>query len=193
MLKKYLPIGLLVATMLASQLSAQQSSNKPTPAAKPVTANAATDGITDRMVELKVASQTVKADPVVLTNQMMLVFMERMKTGNLKEARDIANDPAAERNQRRLAIAFLLEQYVKHFHQAGPVFFLLAIRQDNRYHLFACGFQRTGQHRQIQRGDHRISNDGCALARDMRGNQLGMAEQRLTDFNRVTAFAEFHL
>lgn len=92
MLKKYLPIGLLVATMLASQLSAQQSSDKPAPAAKPATANAATDGITDRMVELKVASQTVKADPVVLTNQMMLVFMERMKTGNLKEARDIANE-----------------------------------------------------------------------------------------------------
>ncbi|HNS08646.1 MAG TPA: hypothetical protein PKN29_03040 [Candidatus Ozemobacteraceae bacterium] len=92
MLKKYLPIGLLAAAMLTSQLSAQQSSGKPAPAAKPATANAATDGITDRMVEVKVASQTVKADPVVLTNQMMLVFMERMKTGNLKEARDIANE-----------------------------------------------------------------------------------------------------
>ncbi len=92
MLKKYLPIGLLAAAMLAGQLSAQQSPDKPTPAAKPATANAATDGITGRMVEIKVASQTVKADPVVLTNQMMLVFMERMKTGNLKEARDVANE-----------------------------------------------------------------------------------------------------
>ncbi len=92
MLKKYLPIGLLAAAMLAGQLSAQQSSGKPAPVARPAAANAATDGITDRMVPIKVASQTVKADPVVLTNQMMLVFMERMKTGNLKEARDIANE-----------------------------------------------------------------------------------------------------
>ncbi len=92
MLKKYLPIGLLAVAMLTSQLSAQQSSDKPAPVAKSAAANAATDGITDRMVPIKVASQTVKADPVVLTNQMMLVFMERMKTGNLKEARDIANE-----------------------------------------------------------------------------------------------------
>lgn len=40
----------------------------------------------------KVATATKPVDPIVLTNQMLLVFMERMKTGNLKEAREIADE-----------------------------------------------------------------------------------------------------
>jgi tetratricopeptide (TPR) repeat protein len=39
-----------------------------------------------------VASGTAKADPILMTNQMMLVFMERMKSGNLNEAREVANE-----------------------------------------------------------------------------------------------------
>lgn len=40
----------------------------------------------------KVASATRQVDPVVMTNQLMLVFMERMKNGDYKEAREIVNE-----------------------------------------------------------------------------------------------------
>jgi len=81
MLKRYLPVCMLSAMIFAGPVFAQQSS-------KPANADASAG----RKVELQLATQTVKVDPVVLTNQMMIVFMERMKTGNLKEARDVANE-----------------------------------------------------------------------------------------------------
>ena len=40
----------------------------------------------------KIASASRKLDPVLMTNQLMLVFMERMKNGDYKEAREIANE-----------------------------------------------------------------------------------------------------
>lgn len=77
MLKKYLPLCLLAVAILTDGAIAQQPA--PVPAA---TATVAAKPIN--------ASSTAKVDPVVMTNQMMLVFMERMKSGNLKEARDVA-------------------------------------------------------------------------------------------------------
>lgn len=80
MLKKYLPFCLLAVLALTNVAGAQQpaAADKPAPA---TVAPAKTN-----------ASATAKVDPVVMTNQMMLVFMERMKSGNLKEARDVANE-----------------------------------------------------------------------------------------------------
>lgn len=40
----------------------------------------------------KIATATKQVDPVVMTNQLMLVFMERMKNRDYKEAREIANE-----------------------------------------------------------------------------------------------------
>lgn len=40
----------------------------------------------------KIAAATKQVDPVVMTNQLMLVFMERMKNRDYKEAREIANE-----------------------------------------------------------------------------------------------------
>jgi tetratricopeptide (TPR) repeat protein len=40
----------------------------------------------------KVASATKQVDPVVMTNQLMLVFMERMKNKDYKEAREIVKE-----------------------------------------------------------------------------------------------------
>ncbi len=40
----------------------------------------------------KVASASKQVDPVLMTNQLMLVFMERMKNRDYKEAREIANE-----------------------------------------------------------------------------------------------------
>ncbi len=167
MLKKYLPIGLLAAAMLAGQLSAQQSSGKPAPAAKPAAANAATDGITDRMVPIKVASQTVKADPVVLTNQMMLVFMERMKTGNLKEARDIANEMVfgSEKLQDTDQKVF------KSFHSAMEM------------ELFKLLEQRSGSKREIDWVEQPISDGYYFLA--ILDFQEGKHEEALTNLQKA--------
>ncbi|MDD3000079.1 MAG: hypothetical protein PHV05_13535 [Candidatus Riflebacteria bacterium] len=72
--KKHLPLCLLIASFFAGNLMAQQ----PT-AQQPV-----------KTQPQKTASGTAKVDPTAMSNQMMLVFMERMKAGNLKEAREIA-------------------------------------------------------------------------------------------------------
>ncbi|GAB4283025.1 MAG: hypothetical protein Kow0029_28880 [Candidatus Rifleibacteriota bacterium] len=40
----------------------------------------------------EVASSSKAVDPILMTNQMMLVFMERMKSGNLNEAKEIAEE-----------------------------------------------------------------------------------------------------
>ncbi|HOI89532.1 MAG TPA: hypothetical protein PLK28_03355 [Candidatus Rifleibacterium sp.] len=167
MLKKYLPIGLLAAAMLAGQLSAQQSSGKPAPVAKPAAANAATDGITDRMVPIKVASQTVKADPVVLTNQMMLVFMERMKTGNLKEARDIANEMVfgSEKLQDTDQKVF------KSFHSAMEM------------ELFRLLEQRSGSKREIDWVEQPISDGYYFLA--ILDFQEGKHEEALANLQKA--------
>lgn len=167
MLKKYLPIGLLAATLLAGQLSAQQSSGNPAPVAKTAAANVATDGITDRMVPIKVASQTVKADPVVLTNQMMLVFMERMKTGNLKEARDIANEMVfgSEKLQDTDQKVF------KSFHSAMEM------------ELFRLLEQRSGSKREIDWVEQPISDGYYFLA--ILDFQEGKHEEALANLQKA--------
>ncbi len=93
MIKKYLPVCILTAALLTSNLGAQQPANptQPVESAQP-TSKSGKVAVTGREVTVQVASQSAKVDPVVLTNQMMLVFMERMKTGNLKEARDVADE-----------------------------------------------------------------------------------------------------
>lgn len=75
MFKKYLPLCLLAACALNSVAVAQT---------KPV-ATATTE------TAIK-ADKTTPTDPMVMANQMMIVFMERMKAGNLKEAMEIADE-----------------------------------------------------------------------------------------------------
>jgi tetratricopeptide (TPR) repeat protein len=142
MMKKYLPVCLLTATMLAGSLGAQQAVN-PTQSSKP-----ASSAHQSRKVEVQVASQTAKVDPVVLTNQMMLVFMERMKTGNLKEARDIADE-----------MVFGNEKFVdtdrkvfKSFHSAMEK------------ELFLLNEQRSGGSREVEWVEQPISDGFYFLA-----------------------------
>ncbi len=88
MMKKYLPLCLLAACALNGVAVAQSAAPAAKPAVKPAakTAAPATASAT-----VKVAKE-VKTDPMVMANQMMIVFMERMKAGNLKEAREIAQE-----------------------------------------------------------------------------------------------------
>ncbi|MDN5280747.1 MAG: hypothetical protein PWR01_4712 [Clostridiales bacterium] len=64
MIRKFFITAVLIAVVFTSVLSAQT----------------------------RTASATREIDPVVMTNQMMLVFMERMKSGALKEAREVAEE-----------------------------------------------------------------------------------------------------
>ena len=82
MLKKYLPLSLLAASILTNGAFAQQSA--------PVTQIASASVAAVAPAKPGNASATVKMDAVMMTNQMMMVFMERMKSNNLKEARDVA-------------------------------------------------------------------------------------------------------
>ncbi|EKD80930.1 MAG: hypothetical protein ACD_39C02088G0002 [uncultured bacterium] len=114
MTKKYLPLCLIAALFVSNSLSAQTASPKKTPAktsnpgspanptqnaaqpattkaspAKPAPAKSAAVPTIQRTASGTV--DTSKIDPIKLNNQMMMVFMERMKAGNYPEAREIAN------------------------------------------------------------------------------------------------------
>ncbi|HAE37079.1 MAG TPA: hypothetical protein DCG57_00390 [Candidatus Riflebacteria bacterium] len=103
MTNKCLSLCLIAALFVSSSLTAQTA----TPAKKPATttkkaaqpagtkaspakpASAQTGPAIPRTASGTV--DTAKIDPIKLTNQMMMVFMERMKAGNYPEAREIAN------------------------------------------------------------------------------------------------------
>ncbi|EKD81505.1 MAG: hypothetical protein ACD_39C01777G0002 [uncultured bacterium] len=104
MIKKYLPLCLIAGLLVSNGLLAQTASPKQAPATPAATAKPATTtkkaaqpaGAKATTVPAipRTASGTVdatKIDPIKLTNQMMMVFMERMKAGNYAEAREIAN------------------------------------------------------------------------------------------------------
>lgn len=137
MLKKYLPVCALSALIFASPVFAQQTSK-----------SAKAGDSTGRKVDVQLATQTVKVDPVVLTNQMMLVFMERMKTGNLKEARDVAIEMIFDHEK----FQDTNDKVYKSFHSAME------------RELFALLEQRNGSKRGIEWVEQPISDGFYFLA-----------------------------
>ncbi len=100
MINKYLPVCLAAAMLVGNILVAQTagSTTKPAsskaPAKQGELANPTAKSVKPVPAVKKTASGTVdvsKIDPVKLNNQMMMVFMERMKAGNFAEAREIAD------------------------------------------------------------------------------------------------------
>jgi len=81
MMNKYLPICLVVALLTGNGLCAQT----PAATAKPAKASPAIKMTASGTIDVS------KIDPIKLNNQMMMVFMERMKAGDYAEAREIAN------------------------------------------------------------------------------------------------------
>ncbi len=78
-MRQFMHLLICCSLVAASPLAAQTPPAKPAQAA-PVTAPATP------------ASETAQANPVVLSNQMMITFMERFKAGNFAEARKIVDD-----------------------------------------------------------------------------------------------------
>ena len=95
MTKNYLPLCLFATLLVSNSLFAQNAEPKKSPAKTVKQSAQPAPGKTEAVpVAGKTATSSVdvrKIDPIKLTNQMMMVFMERMKAGNYAEAREIAN------------------------------------------------------------------------------------------------------
>ncbi len=89
MIKRYLPLCLIAALTINGASFAQKAAPDQKPAGKPAKAEVK-PAKTDTAAVVK--TEAKKVDPIVMTNQMMLVFMERMKSGNLDDAREVANE-----------------------------------------------------------------------------------------------------
>lgn len=87
MIKRYLPLCLIAALTINGASFAQNATSGQKPADKP-----ASTEVQPAKADTSVKPEPKKADPIVMTNQMMLVFMERMKSGNLDEAREVASE-----------------------------------------------------------------------------------------------------
>ena len=149
MTRKILSACFLSAVLLTGNLIAQQPANPTQNATSPVPASQKVKPTaTGRTVDIQVASQTAKVDPVVLTNQMMLVFMERMKSGNLKEARDVADE-----------MVFANEKYVDTDQKVHRSFHSAMEKE-----LFALYEERAGRKRQIEWVDQPVSDGFYFLA-----------------------------
>ncbi len=89
MIKRYLPFCLIAGLVCGGAAFAQKaSSTQPSPAA----GKAQTDSVAVTTEKAKTESASAPSNPVLLANQMMIVFMERMKAGNFKEAREVAEE-----------------------------------------------------------------------------------------------------
>ncbi|MBU1109058.1 MAG: hypothetical protein KKB51_20435 [Candidatus Riflebacteria bacterium] len=100
MTKKYLPLCLIAGLLVSNSLWAQKSDvqKNPTQKVKKAAQPAPTKTVVAKEKAAPVVGRTAsgavdvsKMDPLKLNNQMMMVFMERMKSGNYPEAREIAN------------------------------------------------------------------------------------------------------
>lgn len=101
MMKRYLPFCLIAVLACNSASFAQKASSGKKKSKKPVQTQPQNPTQTQEIKQTQPVAEPVvadakapakKMDPVLMSNQMMLVFMERMKTGNLDEAREVANE-----------------------------------------------------------------------------------------------------
>ena len=109
------------------------------------------------------------------------------------EAGEISDNTTAQRDQRGLALATMRYQRVKNGPQRLPVLVLFAGRDHHPYHFNAGIVQGTGKRIKIKRRHHRIGDDGCAMLRQMPGNQVFIGEQVGTDENGIAAFRQLDL
>ncbi len=107
-----------------------------------------------------------------------------------REPGHVADHPAAQRDQRGLALGALGQQRIENQVQRFPVLVCFAVRQHHLRHRHPAGFQRRRQLRQIQRRHRGIGHDHHALLRQMRQDQPGLAQQAGADVDGVGAVAE---
>ena len=106
------------------------------------------------------------------------------------ETGEIADHAAAQRDDRGIALAALLDQGVKDLIERLPALVGFAVGQRDRDHADPAPFQRAPQRREIERGDGGVGDDHRPLLRQPLHDQLGPAEQARADVDRVAAAAQ---
>ena len=110
-------------------------------------------------------------------------------TGRSKPCK-IAHYPAAQSNDRGLALTSVRQQCVENRIQRLPVLVLLAIRQHDRNDLHACAAQHCAEPFKIKRGDRDVSDHGNLALRQMWQEQVGTREQGFSNMDRVSSLAQ---
>ncbi len=144
--------------------------------------------LAERMVDRRLATD----GRIDLCEQCRRHLDERhaAQIGRRGETRQVADDAAAERDQRRLALAARAEQLVEQPVERFPGLVCLAITDDDREHLHARGFERALQPRKVVRRDGLVGDDRCPLLRHVPREQCRVVEQVGSDVDRIGAIAE---
>ena len=107
------------------------------------------------------------------------------------KARHITNHPAAQREQRSLAVALVAQQIGEDLVERLPGLVLLAIGQSAAQHPREMRLQTLLQPRCIKRGHRGVGHDQCrALGRGNRSESVGRTEQAAGDANVIRAGVE---
>src|SRR5258708_4700306 len=101
----------------------------------------------------------------------------------------IADHPAAERDDERIAAAACCQQRVEHALEARPALRLLAIVEHDLDHARVCRLERLLHARQIKRRHDLVGHHGRAAGWKMRRVQRRRIEDAGADVNRIGALA----
>ena len=104
-----------------------------------------------------------------------------------RETGHVADDTAAQRDQRRRTFATAFEQHVEDAVERLPVLEALAVGQHHLRDIDANVFQLLRQPLEIECGDRRIADDGDLRLAQLREQKVGAREQPLPDMDRVRA------
>ncbi len=108
------------------------------------------------------------------------------------EARDVADDPAAERQHHRIAVEPLSDQGIENPAHRLQRLLLLPLRQDALLNAAPVAEGRA-QRRQVQARHRGVGHDHEVLARDLRFDQRGVAEQSRADRDEIAGVADVYL
>jgi hypothetical protein len=106
------------------------------------------------------------------------------------KADHVADDPAAQRDQRRRTLDARAEQCVEDQVERRPVLVRLAVRQHDQLMRDTRRVQRTLHAGRIQWRDDVIADDDRALAPERRGEQISAVDQAATDVDVVGALVK---
>ncbi len=107
-----------------------------------------------------------------------------------RESRDVADDAAAQRDQRGRALGAQFEQPRHHRLQRLPVLVGFAVRDLHRLRRDARGRQAFGQRREPVAGDRRVGHDDRLRDAALREQRTGAADDARADVDRIAALRE---
>ena len=105
----------------------------------------------------------------------------------------VADYAAAERDQRRVALATMREQRIDYRVEGFPALVLFPLRHDDRHRAHTLRCEARRQLLEVKGCDRRIGDDRGTLLGEARRKQSGLCQQASSDVYRIAAFPELNV